>query len=136
MLSELLTLSGIKCKGADSAAEAWRLLLSERFDLYLLDAWLPEIDGFEFCRQLRVADSATPILFYSGAAYDSDIQKGLAAGANAYMVKPEVDGLVEMISQLITAARAAPLNLSSAAVRSLRGANRQAAFSGPAPVGA
>lgn len=132
MLSELLKLSGIRCHFAGSAAGAWGLLGRERYDLYLLDAWMPDLDGFEFCRLLREVDATTPILFYSGAAYDSDRQKGFAAGANAYMVKPEVEGLVETISGLIEAA----MKQHSPAIRNLIEANRQAAFHGPSAVSA
>lgn len=128
MLSQLLKLSGITCRCADSAAEAWTIIRADRFDLYLLDAWLPGVDGFEFCRQIRTIDSITPILFYSGAAYESDRQKGIAAGANAYIVKPHVDGLIEAMSGLIAKSREAGVKPRSPAVRNLTEANRQAAF--------
>jgi DNA-binding response OmpR family regulator len=125
MLCELLRLSGISCLCAVSAAEAWRMICVERFDLYLLDAWLPDLDGFEFCRQIRATDSITPILFYSGAAYDSDKKKGIAAGANAYLVKPEVENLVETISQLVADAREAAIKAHSPALRNLIEANQR-----------
>ena len=61
MLSELLKLSEIRCVCAGSASEAWSLMSTQRFDLYVLDAWLPGIDGFEFCRQIRTVDAITPM---------------------------------------------------------------------------
>jgi DNA-binding response OmpR family regulator len=91
---------------AQSAAEAWRLIKAGSFDLYMLDAWLPQTDGFEFCRQIRELDSVTPILFYSGAAYDADKQMGIAMGANAYLTKPDVEGLIETVVDLIAKAKA------------------------------
>lgn len=136
MLSELLKFSGIRCQCAVSAAEAWGMIQVERFDLYLLDAWLPELDGFEFCRQIRAIDSSTPILFYSGAAYDSDKQKGLAAGANAYVVKPEVENLVQTMSQLVAEARQAVIKPPSPALRNLIEANRRAILLAPRALGA
>ena len=105
MLSELLKSYQIEVTCAQTAAEAWPLLKAECFDLYLLDAWLPKLDGFEFCRQIRALDSTTPIVFYTGAAYDVDRLKGMAAGANAYVTKPDVESLIENISNL-TAIRA------------------------------
>ncbi len=129
MLSALLKLSGIECECAESAAEARKLISTSRFDLYLLDAWLPDLDGFEFCRQLRAIDSITPILFYSGAAYDSDRQRAFAAGANAYIVKPEVEGLVETMAGLIIEARESAMKLRSTALSNLIEANRRAKFS-------
>ena len=130
MLSELLKLSGIQCECAGTAAVAWAMIRAERFDLYLLDAWLPDQDGFEFCSQIRAIDSSTPILFYSGAAYDSDKLKGIAAGANAYLVKPEVKKLVETMSRLVATAREAAMP-NSPALRNLIEANRRAGPSAP-----
>lgn len=106
MLSALLGSYGIDATCVESAAQAWLKIKAERFDLYMLDGWLPELDGFEFCRQIREFDSDTPILFYSGAAYDADKQKGIAAGANAYVTKPNLDGLIETMVDLISKARA------------------------------
>ena len=106
MLSLLLRSQQIEVTCALSAAEAWLKIKAECFDLYLLDAWLPQLDGFELCRQIRQCDSKTPILFYSGAAYDADKQKGMAAGANAYVTKPDLDGLIETMTSLLARANA------------------------------
>lgn len=106
ILGLLLNSSGIDATCAQSAAEAWPLIKRQCFDLYVLDGWLPRIDGFDFCRQIREFDSKTPILFYSGAAYDADKQKGIAAGANAYVAKPDVERLIETILDLVAKARA------------------------------
>jgi CheY-like chemotaxis protein len=107
MLSLVLKPHGIQVVGARSAAEAWLKMKDKSFDLYLLDGWLPEVSGFEFCRQIRETDSITPILFYSGAAYDADVKKGLAAGANAYVTKPDIEGLIKTSLDLIANGRAA-----------------------------
>ncbi len=106
MLSLLLKSHGFEVTCAQSAADAWLKINAECFDLYLLDAWLPQLDGFELCRQIRKCDSKTPILFYSGAAYDADKQKGMAAGADAYVTKPDLDGLIETMSGLLASANA------------------------------
>lgn len=126
MLSQLLKLSGIESQCAHSAGAAWRMILTEQFDLYLLDAWLPDLDGFEFCRQIRAIDSITPILFYTGAAYDSDRQKGIGAGANAYLVKPEVEGLIEVMLSLITEAKKAAIRPHSTVIERRIEANQRA----------
>ena len=105
MLSVLMKTYGLEATCAGSAADAWHLITTECFDLYMLDAWLPVLDGFEFCRRLRQFDSSTPIVFYSGAAYEADKQKGLAAGANAYVTKPDVDRLIKTLKRLIAEAK-------------------------------
>jgi two-component system catabolic regulation response regulator CreB len=107
MLSMLLRFSRIETKGVGTAAQALSLIQAERFDLYLLDAWLPDLDGFELCRRMRDFDSHTPILFFSGAAFDVDKKRGIDAGANAYVIKPDVDGLVGSITQLVFRAESA-----------------------------
>jgi DNA-binding response OmpR family regulator len=107
LLSLLLKSQRIDVTCVQSAAEAWPLIRAQCFDLYLLDSWLPQLDGFGFCRQIREFDSKTPILFYSAAAYEADKQKGIAAGANAYVSKPDVEGLIETVEALIAKAKAA-----------------------------
>ena len=109
ILKLLMSSCGIDATCAQSVVDAWPLIRGRGFDLYVLDGWLPGIDGFEFCRQIREFDSDTPILFYSGAAYDADRQKGMAAGANAYVVKPDVDGLMQTIADLVAEVRARPV---------------------------
>ena len=77
-----------------------------RFDLYLLDNWIIGGSGIELCRKLREGDTRTPILFYSGAAYERDKQQAYAAGAQGYLVKPaDNDDLIKEISRIISAGR-------------------------------
>jgi DNA-binding response OmpR family regulator len=102
------------------------MISKQSFDLYVLDGWLPRLDGFEFCRQIRMGDSITPILFYSGAAYDSDKQKGFAAGANAYLVKPNVESLVETMLSLLAETRNVATKPRFTAINNLIDANRRA----------
>src|SRR6185295_8944641 len=90
MLVTLLKHAFIEAKAVGTAAQALSLLQAEHFDLYMLDGWLPDIDGFELCRRLRTFDSHTPILFFSGAAYEADKKKGFEAGADDYVVKPNI----------------------------------------------
>ena len=101
MVRLLLKSHGIEVSCAQSAAEAWSKIRAKRFDLLMLDVWLPRLGGFEFCRQLRDAGCTTPILFYSGAAGASDRQKAFAVGANAYVTKPDIYGLIEAVLDLI-----------------------------------
>jgi len=75
---------------------------SQRFDLYLLDSWLPDGSGLELCRKIRQFDKATPILFYSAAAYETDRDLALNSGAQAYLIKPsQPSELCNMVTSLI-----------------------------------
>jgi CheY-like chemotaxis protein len=105
ILSLLMKSHQVEVTSARSSAEALLKIKSNPFDLYLLDGWMPGLDGFELCRLIRESDSTTPILFYSGAAYETDKQRALVAGASAYVTKPDVDGLIETMLELIAKAR-------------------------------
>lgn len=101
MLSLLLKYWRIETKTVGSAAQALSLIQAERFDLYLLDTVLPDLDGFELCRRVRNLDPHTPILFFSGAAYEVDKKKGIEAGADDYISKPDVEGVLGRIKQFV-----------------------------------
>ena len=78
------------------------LALAQKFDLYLLDSWLPDGSGLDLCQRIREFDKTTPILFYSAAAYASDHEMALRSGAQAYLIKPsQPSELCRMVSELI-----------------------------------
>src|SRR6266853_6290509 len=81
--------------------EALKLARTNNFDLYVIDNWMSGVSGIDLCRKLREFDSWTPILFYSGAAFERDKQQAFAAGAQGYLVKPvDNDELIEQVSRL------------------------------------
>jgi DNA-binding response OmpR family regulator len=90
---------------AADSEEALSAAVEMSFELYLIDNWLPGESGIDLCRRLRQFDRRTPILFYSGAAYEQDKRAAFAAGAQGYLTKPiELGELVEEVSHLISAA--------------------------------
>ena len=105
MLSALLKCSLVETRAVGTAAQALSLIQTERFDLYLLDSWLPDLDGVELCRRLRLLDAHTPVLFYSGAAYAEDKKRAIEAGANAYVNKPDIDELLGSVTELVPLAK-------------------------------
>ena len=109
MLGALLSFFDVEVKAVGNARQALGLIESEYFDLYLLDVWLPDIDGFELCRRLRAFDPFKPILFFSGAAYETDKQRGIQAGATGYVVKPDIGRLLESITQFLLPTKTAQL---------------------------
>jgi DNA-binding response OmpR family regulator len=75
---------------------------TERFDLYLLDSWLPDGSGLDLCKRIREFDQRTPILFYSAAAYEADKDLAMESGAQAYLIKPsQTTELCALVSSLI-----------------------------------
>ena len=72
---------------AESAEEGMRLFRRVKPYLVLLDIMLPQRSGTDLCRAIR-KDSATPIIFVSAKADESDRIKGLDLGADDYITKP------------------------------------------------
>ena len=82
------------------------LARSQHFDLYLLDSWLPDGSGLDLCGRIREFDKATPILFYSAAAYEADKDLAMRCGAQAYLVKPSHPSeLCDLVVSLIESHR-------------------------------
>lgn len=102
MLITLLKHELIEAKAVGSAVQAMSSIQTEHFDLYLLDSRLPDLDGFDLCRRIRDFDPNTPILFFSGLSHDADKKRGIEAGANAYVIKPHVEGLLGSIKQFVS----------------------------------
>jgi len=72
----------------ETAAEALDLNGSNSFDLYILDIWLPGMDGVELCRRLRERGVTKPIMFFSAMGVQTKNQDYvLSAGADEFLVK-------------------------------------------------
>ena len=102
MLTHLLEQENYEVRTARTVSEALELARVESFNLYILDEWFPREAGLGLCRKIREFDPHTPIIFYSGAAFDSDKEEALYAGAQAFVAKPYVEKLVETIHSLLT----------------------------------
>jgi two-component system, OmpR family, alkaline phosphatase synthesis response regulator PhoP len=61
---------------------------AEAFDLVILDVMLPEMDGFEVCRQLRHRGIAVPVIMLTARGHVADKVSGLKLGADDYVTKP------------------------------------------------
>lgn len=104
MMNALLGIYGYEPVIASSVDDALGHAMGGGIDLCILDHWMTEYNGIDLCNKIRAFDSRTPIMFYSGAGYEADIQKGLDAGAQAYLVKPDIEHLKPTIDRLIDAA--------------------------------
>lgn len=91
MMLDLLTLNispaGYHCIKKESAIDALKYLESNSVDLILLDVMMPDMDGWEACREIR-KHWDTPIIMITALSEKSDIVKGLQYGADDYISKP------------------------------------------------
>mgnify|MGYP000740618492 FL=1 len=72
---------------------------SENTDLYLLDVYLPDGDGFSVCEKLRSEGCVTPVIFLTSCDDEDSITKGLDIGGDDYITKPfRVSELLSRIS--------------------------------------
>lgn len=101
MMNALLCSYGYEPVVTASVTDAIEQIRSGGLDLCILDHWITALNGIELCKQIRTFNSSLPILFYSGAGYEAEVQNALAAGAQAYLVKPNFDLLMPTIDQLI-----------------------------------
>ena len=84
---DYLELSGFEVEIENRGDVGLNRALSEDFDLFILDLMLPEMDGFEICKEIRNHKN-TPIIMVSAKKDDIDKIRGLGLGADDYMTKP------------------------------------------------
>jgi DNA-binding response OmpR family regulator len=73
--------------------------------LVLLDIMMPEVDGYEVCRQIKADErlDTTKVIFLSAKTKETDIQKGYEVGANLYLTKPfSTRNLMTKVKELLS----------------------------------
>jgi DNA-binding response OmpR family regulator len=90
ILKNLIAGAGYRFYGASNANQCMRLVRDIQPDLILLDIQMPEVDGFELCRQIRALQACqhTPIAFVTARRTTQDVKAGIAAGGNDFITKP------------------------------------------------
>jgi DNA-binding response OmpR family regulator len=94
---DLLVNSGFEVNIATDGKEGLKEALSGGYDLILLDLMLPNIDGFEICKQIRGAIDV-PVLMVTARTEDIDKIRGFGLGADDYISKPF--SLVELVARV------------------------------------
>lgn len=106
MLVENLVLEDYRVFEADTGEAAWRLIEENhgRFDAILLDRVLPDMDGIEILRRVKLRPDMrhVPIIMQTGMTAESDVRQGLQAGAYYYLTKPfSADTLLGIVSAAV-----------------------------------
>ena len=85
-----LRYGGFEVVEASNGAEAVERALAEKPDLILMDVRMPKMTGYEACKQLKSIDEMKhiPVIFLSAKGQETEIQQGLDAGAEEYILKP------------------------------------------------
>lgn len=110
MLELLLSKEDYEVETAGTMEDACRLAEKRQFDLYVLDRRLPDATGLELCQRLQELTPGVPCIFYSGDAYELHRREAIAAGAAAYVAKPDIDGLIDAVQKLLANSECATAN--------------------------
>jgi len=87
LLTALLDAEGFRTQYVASGAEALSWLMAARFDIVILDVMMPNMDGMEVLRRLRL-ERATPVLMLTARGDEHDRILGFTLGADDYLPKP------------------------------------------------
>ena len=103
VLRMVLETKGFRALGAFSGVNGLRMTRKELPDVVLLDIMMPDMDGFEVCRRIRL-DPATkhiPVVLVSARTDLEHVEKGLLFGAQGYISKPfHMNSLIDKIYEV------------------------------------
>jgi CheY-like chemotaxis protein len=104
-LTSVLEMHGMDVLYADNGADGVRVLTEQdRVDIVLMDAMMPEQDGYETTRAIRRNPTFAdlPVVFLTAKAMPGDRESALAAGASDYITKPvDLDELLAMMARWV-----------------------------------
>jgi DNA-binding NarL/FixJ family response regulator len=114
-VKEYLQESGFNVQVASNAREAWDWMQQNIPDLVISDIMMPQVDGYQFLKQLRddTRFQSLPVVFLTAKGMTGDRIQGYQAGVDAYLPKPfDPDELIAIVENLLSR-RAAQVSVSS-----------------------
>ena len=104
LIAFTLRFAGHEVAAAPNGEEAVHLAVKEKPDLILLDVRMPRMTGYDACRAIKAKPEFvdTPVVFLSAKGQESEIETGMAAGAEEYMLKPFApDQLTTRVAEIL-----------------------------------
>jgi DNA-binding response OmpR family regulator len=104
LITFTLRFAGHEVLPTTNGEEAYRTAMKELPDLILMDVRMPRMDGYEACEKLKASDvtAGIPVVFLSAKGQESEVNAGLAVGAEEYILKPfSPDQLTERITAIL-----------------------------------
>jgi CheY-like chemotaxis protein len=108
MLKAFFKIFDIEAEGALNGEAGLKSISARPPNVLILDLMLPDIDGYEICRRLRMRDETKdlPIAMLSARTTRDDVRRGYAAGATRYLKKPvDLNNLLEVVQKLAAEAK-------------------------------
>jgi len=97
-LVEVLESEGYQTVEAADGLQALEAVARENPDFVCLDVMMPELDGYEVCRRIRMTDATLPVIFISAKGEEIDRVVGLELGADDFITKPF--GVREVVARI------------------------------------
>ncbi len=104
LIAFTLRFAGYEVITGNNGEEGYLLAQQEHPDLVMLDVRMPKLTGYEACKRIKADPelASIPVLFLSAKGQENEIEQGLAAGAEDYLLKPFApDQLVERVKQVL-----------------------------------
>jgi DNA-binding response OmpR family regulator len=102
MLKQYLSMHEYNVSHAVNGAEAWDHFNKDNFDIAILDVMMPEMDGFNLAKKIKVKTPSFPLLFLTAKSMREDKIHGLELGADDYITKPfDPDELILRLKNIL-----------------------------------
>jgi two-component system chemotaxis sensor kinase CheA len=105
LLKNILESAGYTVTTSVDGADAWSTLKTREFDLVVSDIEMPRMNGFELTTSIRADEklSDLPVVLVTSLGSREDRERGIDAGANAYIVKGSFDqnNLLDIVERLV-----------------------------------
>jgi two-component system alkaline phosphatase synthesis response regulator PhoP len=102
-LVDILSDEGYETLAAADGREALKLYTQQKPDFVCLDVMMPDLSGYDVCREIRRFDRHIPIIFITAKSEEIDKVLGLEMGADDYIVKPF--GVKEVVARIHAVSR-------------------------------
>jgi DNA-binding response OmpR family regulator len=98
----LLGMAGYSVVSCDSIPQASQVVRGRQFDLYIVGDCLPHGSNLPLTAEIKANNPGAPLILYSALTFANDIDRGMRAGAHAYITKPgNLDCLLSTIDSLL-----------------------------------
>lgn len=104
LIAFTLRFAGYEVITGNNGEEGYQLTKTERPDLVMLDVRMPKLTGYEACKRIKAEPELAniPVIFLSAKGQENEIEQGLAAGAEEYLLKPFApDQLVDRVKTVL-----------------------------------
>jgi len=110
-LVDTLESEGYKVTAAADGQEALKAFSRQKCDLIILDVMMPQMSGYDVCREIRALDKSLPVIMLTAKGEEIDKVVGLQLGADDYVTKPF--GVHELLARIAAALRRSRVNNES-----------------------